>query len=138
MSAEPGSGAGKRLPPVAHAGVVSLALLFAGGIYLASYLPEQPSLVPAVVLLAAAALVMGTSMIALVRSPGFAWSTFWLIARWAALAYGIITGMLVYMFVRNGTRGEPLLVMTLMLLVYALTVVVLISFTVARYDRSRI
>jgi len=115
---------------------VSLALLFAGGIYLASYLPHQPSLVPAVVALAAAALVMAASMVALARVPGFAWPTFWLIARWATLAYALIAGMLVYMFVRNGTRGGPLLVMTLMLAVFALTVVVQIAFTVARYERT--
>ncbi len=127
--------AAERLPPVGHAGVVALALLFAGGIYLASYLPHQPSLAPAVVLLVAAALLVAFSMLMLARTPGFAWSTFWLIARWAALAYAVIAGMLLYMFVRNGTRGEPLLVMTLMLIVYTLTVVVLIAFTVARYDR---
>lgn len=125
----------EELPPVVQAGVVALALLFAGGIYLASYLPHQPSLVPAVVLLAAATLLVASSMVLLARARGFAWSTFWLIARWEALAYTIIAGMLVYMFVRNGTRGAPLLVMTLMLIVYTLTVVVLIAFTVARYDR---
>jgi hypothetical protein len=126
----------QRLLSVAYAGPFALACLFAGGIYLASYLPHRTSLVPAVALLAAAALLVLGSVGALARAPGFAWRTFWLIARWVALAYGVIAGMLEYMFVRNGTRGAPLVVMTLMLAVFALTVTVLISYTVARQDRS--
>ena len=38
------------------------------------------------------------------------------------------------MFLRNNTSGGPLVVLTLSLLVFALTVPVLIAFTVARYD----
>ncbi|MCC6223294.1 MAG: hypothetical protein IT201_07345 [Thermoleophilia bacterium] len=132
----PGQGE-QRVPRVTHAGVAALALLFSGGIYLASYLPHQPSLAPAIGLLAGAFVLVLWSVIALTRTPGFAWRTFGVVARWVLLAYVVISGMFVYMFLRNGTRGEPLVVMILMLVVFALAVTLLIAFTVARYDRSR-
>lgn len=127
----------QRVPRVTHAGVTALALLFSGGIYLASYLPQQPSLAPAIGLLAGALGLVLWSLIALARTPGFAWRTFGVVARWVLLAYVVISGMFVYMFVRNGTRGDSLVVMILMLVVFALAVTLLVAFTVARYDRSQ-
>lgn len=124
-----------RIPPVAQTGAAALALLFAGGIYLASYLPHRPSLAPAIALLAAAFALVAGSLVALKRTDGFAWRRFGLVARWVLLAYVVIGGMFEYMFVRNGTRGGPLVVMTLMLVVFVLTVTLLIAFTVARHER---
>lgn len=129
--------ASEPLPPVAYTGVVALSLLFVGGIYLASYLPHQPSLVPAVVLLVLATLLVVWSLVALARSRGFAWPTFWLVARWVGLAYLVIGAMFEYMFVRSGTRGAPLVVMTLMIAAFVVTVTLLVAFTVARNDRTR-
>ena len=126
------------LPPVAHACVLALALLFAGGIYLASYLPERPSLAPAVVVLIAAAALLAGSVLALTRAPSFAWGAFLRVARWAILAYAVIAGMLEFTFVRSGTRGAPLVVMSLMLAVFALTVTFLVAYTVARYASAQV
>ena len=55
-------------------------------------------------------------------------------ARWTLLAYALVAGMIEYVFLRNSTSGGPLVVLTLSLVVFALTVPVLIAFTVARYD----
>ena len=130
----PGEAARRPLPPVAQAAAVALALLFSGGIYLAAHLPSQPSLVPAVVLLLAAAAILAVSVIVLARRPDFAWHVFLRVGGWTLLAYIVIAGMLEYVFVRNGTRGAPLVVMTLMLVVFALSVSVAVAFTVARYE----
>ena len=55
-------------------------------------------------------------------------------AKWAGLAYAITAGMLLYVFVKDGTSGGQLVVLTLSLVVYAIHVPLLIGFTVARYE----
>jgi hypothetical protein len=126
----------RRLPPVTQLGMVSLALIVAGGIYLSAHLPKHVPLAPAVVLLAASAALLALNLAALARTEGFAWRRFFEVARWALLAYLIIAGMIEYTFVRNHVSGGPLVVLTLSLLVFAVHVPVLIGFTVARYHES--
>jgi hypothetical protein len=124
----------RRLPPVTQLGMLSLSLIVAAVIYLSAHLPEHVSLGPAVALLAASALLLIGNVVVLRRTKGFAWGRFLEVARWALLAYAIIAGLIEYVFLRNNTSGGPLIVLTLSLLVFALTVPVLIAFTVARYD----
>jgi len=121
------------LPPVTQIGMLSLALIVAGGIYLAAHLPNHVSLAPAVVLLVASALLLAGNLAALSRARGFAWERFFEIARWALLAYLVIAGMIEYAFLRDHLSGGSLVVLTLSLVVFAVHVPVLIGFTVARY-----
>ncbi|HVT00545.1 MAG TPA: hypothetical protein VHE08_08525 [Solirubrobacterales bacterium] len=124
---------GRPMPPVTQVGMASLALIVAGGIYLAAHLPEQVPLTPAVILLVLSALLLAGNLVSLTRVQGFAWGRFFQVGRWALLAYAITAGLIEYAFVRNGLSGGPLVVLTLSLVVYALHVPMLISFTVARY-----
>jgi len=121
------------MPPVTALGMATLALLASGVIYLSAHLPQQVSVTPAVILLAAAALVFATALVLLARTEGFAWDRFLEIARWALLAYAVIAGLIVYVFLRNDTSGAPLVVLVLSLVLFALDVPMLIGFTVARY-----
>jgi hypothetical protein len=123
----------RRLPPVTQVGMLSLALIVAGGIYLAAHLPEHVPLAPAIALLAASALLLAGNLASLARVEGFAWGRFFEIARWALLAYAIIAGMILYAFLQDDLSGGPLVVLTLSLVVFAVHVPVLIGFTVARY-----
>ena len=123
-----------RLPPVTQLGVLSMALIVAGGISIAARLPGHVPLGPPAALLAASALVLVGNLIALSRTPDFNWEAFFAVARWALLAYCVIAAMLEYVFVKDGTRGGVLVVLTLSLLVYAVHVPLLIGFTVARYQ----
>jgi hypothetical protein len=123
-----------KLPPVTQLAVVSMALIVAGGIYIVSHLPNEVPLAPAVVLLAASALLMAGNVAALSRVADFNWGLFFGVAKWAALAYCVIAGMLEYVFVSDGTRGGVLVVLTLSLVVYAIHVPLLIGYTVARYQ----
>jgi hypothetical protein len=127
----------RKLPPVTELAVVSMALIIAGGIYIASHLPHAVPLAPAVVLLAASALLMAGNLVALSRVPDFNWPLFLGVAKWAALAYCVIAGMLEYVFVNDGTRGGVLVVLTLSLVVFAVHVPLLIGYTVARYEPLR-
>jgi hypothetical protein len=123
----------RPMPPVTQVGMASLALIVAGGIYLAAHLPESVPLTPAIVLLALSAILLAANLISLTRVKDFAWWRFLQVGRWALLAYAITAGLIEYAFLRNGLSGGPLIVVTLSLFIYALHVPMLIAFTVARY-----
>jgi hypothetical protein len=124
----------RRLPPVTALAMTSLALIVAGGIYLASHLPNRVPLAPAVILLALSALLLAGNLASLARVPDFNWRRFFQVARWALLAYAITAGMIAYAFLYDKVSGGPLVVLLLSLVVYAVHVPTLIGFTVARYD----
>jgi len=121
------------LPPVTQLAMSSLALIVAGGIYLAAHIPNHVSLGPAIALLAASALLLATNLVLLARVQGFPWERFFAIAKWALLAYAVIAGMIEYAFLRDELKGGPLVVLTLSLVVFAVHVPLLIGFTVARF-----
>jgi hypothetical protein len=126
----------KRYPPFTELGMLSLALIVAGGIYLSSHIPQHVPLGPAIALLVASTVVLGINLALLSRVPDFAWARFFQVGRWALLAYLLTAGMIEYAFLRDHLSGGPLVILTLSLAVYALQVPTLIGFTVARYDTS--
>ena len=125
-----------RLPPVAELAVASVALMLSGGVYLAAHLPHPPPLAPAVGLLAGGAALTVVAMVLLSRVRPFAWGTFFLVARWALLAYVVIAGLLGFVFVYDHTRGATLAVLILTLIVFAIDVPTIMAFTVARYHET--
>jgi hypothetical protein len=123
----------RRFPPVIEVGVVTMVLVVASGIYLASHLPNHVALGLPAVLLALAGVCLVANLFMLTRIDGFAWDRFRTVGQWVLLAYVIISGMLEYTFLRNHTSGGPLVVLSLSLLLFALNVPLLVAFTVARY-----
>jgi hypothetical protein len=113
--------------------MASLALIVAGGIYLASHIPNHVPLTPAIVLLAASALLLAVNMFLLSRVTVFDWKRFFQVSKWSLLAYSVIAGMIEYVFVRNHTSGGPLIILTLSLVIFAIHVPILVGFTVARF-----
>ena len=126
----------RRLPPVTQLGMLSLALIVAGGIYLSAHLPQHVPLGPAWALLAASALVLVVNIVALSRVRDFAWERFFEVGKWSFLAYLVIAGMILYAFLQDHVRGGSLVVLTLSLVVFAVHVPMLVGFTVARYADS--
>ena len=124
------------LPPVTEVTVASLVLIIVGGIYMASYVPRQPPLAVPTVLLVASAVLLAVAAVWVFRLRGFARDRFVHVGRWALLAYIVSAGMIEFAFVRDSTRGAPLVVVTLMLVIFAVDVPLIIAFTVARYHRS--
>lgn len=122
-----------KLPPVTQIAVVSFALVVASGIWIVAHLPEHVPLAPSAILLAGSALLVATNVILLRRVPSFEWDRFFAVAKWAFLAYCVISGLLEYVFVKDGTRGGELVVLTLSLVIFAIHVPLLMGYTVARY-----
>jgi hypothetical protein len=129
-----GSAAVRRFPPVAGLAIVSLALVVVGGILMASYVPRRPPLGPPAALAAVAAALLLVSVFLLTRLQDFAWNRFRTVFRWALLAYVISAAMIGFAFVRDHTRGAPLALVLVMLVMFAVDVPLIIGFTVARYS----
>jgi hypothetical protein len=126
----------EKLPPVTELGMLSLGFILAAGIYLASHLPEQVPLGPAIALLALSVGTLFVNFFLLSRVKDFDWKRFVWVAKWALLAYCITAGLIWFVFIHNHTRGGPLVVLSLSLVVYAVHVPTLIGFTVARYPET--
>ena len=127
-----------KYPPFTELGMLALALIVIGGIYLASHIPQHVSLGPAIALLIASALVLTVNLALLARVPDFAWPRFFQVAKWALLGYAFTAGMIEHAFLRDGLRRGTLVILTLSLVVYAVQVPTLIAFTVARYENSSV
>ena len=132
-AAVPSPAISRRFPPVAELTTVSLGLVVVGGILMASYAPRRPPLGGPAVLAAAAAVLLLTGGWLAARLRPFAWDRFFLVFRWALLAYVISAGMIAFAFVKDHTRGAPLGLVLAMLVIFALDVPFIIAFTVARY-----
>jgi hypothetical protein len=123
----------RPLPPVTQLAMVSLALIVTGGIYLSAHLPRHVPLGPAVALLVASIIVLAVNIFLLSRVRDFAWDRFFEVGKWSLLAYVVIAGTILYVFLRDNVSGGSLVVLTLSLIVFAVHVPMLVGFTVARY-----
>jgi hypothetical protein len=124
----------RKLPPVTGLAVAALILVVAGGIFLAAHLPRPAPLGPPAAALTLAVLALLTAAALLARVRDFAWHTFFVVAGWTLAAYLVIAGMLEFVFVLDHTPGRLLVLLTLMLLVFAIDVPLLLGFSVARYQ----
>ncbi len=129
-------GSARRLPPVAELCVGSLALMLAGGVFIAAHLPGEVPLGPPAGLLAGGGLLTALSLGLLARTRPFPFEVFFQVVRWALLAYLVIAGLLAFVFIRDGAHGPMLAVLVATLLLFAVDVPTVIAFTVARYQEE--
>lgn len=123
----------RKLPPVAEIAVTAMALIVIGGITLASRLPHPAPLPVLIALLAAAVVLVLVDVGLLARLGDFAWPLFFRVAKWTMLAYAVMYAMLEFTFVYDHVTGSTLVVLTLMLVVFAIDIPLLFGFSVARY-----
>ena len=133
QSAPAGRAAARTLPPVAGIAVGSIVLMLTGGVYLAAHLPGHPDLTVPVVLVAAGAVATAAAVGLLSRIRPFAWPVFFLVFRWALLAYLVIAGLLAFVFVHDHTPAATMAVLAATLAVFAVDVPLILAFTVARF-----
>jgi hypothetical protein len=123
----------RAYPPVAWLSTGALCLVIFGGIFLASYAPRVAPVSVTFPLLGFAGALLLSSIILLAKLKEFSRRTFATVFKWALLAYVITSGMIEFAFVRDHTRGASLVLVTLMLVIFAISVPITIAFTVARY-----
>jgi hypothetical protein len=124
----------REFPPITEIAVASMTCVIVGGVYIASYVPRSVPLgVPAAVL-ALATVLLVTNVVILSRLRDFAWGLFFQVFRWTLLGYAVIAGMIGYVFIDDGTRGSLLVILVSMLLIFAVDIPVVLSFSVARYQ----
>lgn len=124
----------RKMPPVDLIAVFSIFLVVFGGILMASKFPHRPPLAVPIAICAVCGALFIVNVVLLSRLHDFSWNTFWTVAGWVAVAYAVITGLIAFSFVHNHITGSPLVVICIMLLIFAVSVVTVISFTVARYQ----
>ncbi len=124
----------RKLPPVTWVGVLALALAISGVTYLSSSLPNVPPLAPAIGLLAAAAVSVVANALMLARVRGFAWRPFFVVGGWTLLGYGLIAGLLMFVFVYNELPALQLAFLIATLVVGAVNIPMILAFSVARYQ----
>ena len=124
----------RTLPPTIQLGVATMILVVIGGTFTAAYLPKTPPLWLPAILLVASVVVLLANVAMLRRTRSFAWDKFFLVAKWALLAYVVIAGMLEYVFIVDGTPGKILALLSGMLLIYAVDIPLILAFSVARYQ----
>ena len=124
----------RPMPPVQEIGGATLVLIVAGGIYTAAHLPRHVPEGPTIALLAAACVLLAVNITLLARIENFAWRSFRLVAGWVLAAYIVIAGMLEFVFVYDGTSGSQLVILTAMLVVFAVNIPLLLGFSVARFQ----
>jgi hypothetical protein len=116
--------------------VLSMAMVIAGGIYLAAYLPKQAPLPLPIALVTAGVVLFVVAALMLTRLGEFAWDRFFQVGGWALLAYVVIVGMLELVLVIDQTRGALLALLTVILLIFALDIPLLLGFSVARFQET--
>ncbi len=119
---------------MAEIGVAALTFVVIGGIYIASYGPRRTPLGVPTALLIASGLLVAVNVVMVARIRDLAWDKFFLVLRRTLVVYLIAAGLIEFAIVHNHTRAGALVVITLMLIVFAVDVPMIISFTVARHQ----
>ena len=122
------------LPPVMPIAILTLALTVSGGILVAAQYGRPAHLTIPTILLAAAALLLLVNAVLIARIKEFAWPVFFRVLGWALLAYAVIAGILEYVFIYDHTPARLLALFTALLVLFALDVPLMLSYSVARWQ----
>jgi len=122
------------LPPVMPIAILTLALIVSGGILVAAQYGRPAHLTIPTILLVAAALLLLVNAVLIARIKEFAWPVFFRVLGWALLAYAVIAGILEYVFIYDHTPARLLALFTALLVLFALDVPLMLSFSVARWQ----
>ncbi len=125
---------GRKLPPIAELCVVTMALVIIGGTFIAGHIPEHVPLLLPTVLAVAAAIILAVNLYLLSKIGPFAWAVFKQVFGWSIVAYAVIAGLLMFVFLRDNIPGDVMTFLIAMLIIYAIDIPLLFGFSVARYQ----
>jgi hypothetical protein len=124
----------QKLPPVSELAIVTMVLVVSGGIYMAGHIPNDvPTLLPTV-LTAIAAVILVANVVMLARVERFAWALFRQVAGWSLVGYSVISGLLLWVFIRDDIPSDVMSLLTATLVIFAVNIPLLFGFSVARYQ----
>jgi len=122
------------LPPVMPIAILTLALIVSGGIFVAAQYGRPAHLTIPTILLGLAAVLLLVNAALVARIKAFAWPVFFRVLGWALLAYAVIAGILEYVFIYDNTPARLLALFSAMLVLFALDVPLMLSYSVARWQ----
>ena len=121
-------------PPVMPLGIATLILVVAGGIIITAQYGRHADLLVPGVLLGVAAVLLVVNVVLVSRIKEFARPVFRRVLGWALLAYVVIAGILEFVFVYDHTPHRLLVLLSAMLLLFALDVPLMLAYSVARWQ----
>jgi len=122
------------LPPIMPVAIATLVFVVADGIVVAAQYGRRANLTVPTVLLAIAVVLLLANVVQLLRIRHFAWPVFYRVLGWALLAYAVFAGILEFVFVYDHTPTRLLVLFSAMLVLYALDVPLMLSYSVARWQ----
>ena len=131
----PYAGDSTRSPIVACIVGTIISCILAAGIIIVYIPAEAPMWGPIMWVCIAAVLTVATIVLILRKKP-FARKRFFTVAQWVFLYILVLSGMAEYVMVFDGMRGETLVVMTIILLLFLVNIPMLWGFSVARHERT--
>ena len=125
---------GRNFPPITELAVATMVLVITGGTYIAGHIPNDvPLLLPTILAIAAAVLlVVNLYLVSTLKQ--FAWGVFKQVFGWSLVGYGVIAGLLIFVFLRDDIPGDVLTFLIAMLVIFAINIPLLFAFSVARYQ----
>jgi hypothetical protein len=123
-----------KRPPIWECGVAALICVVISVVYLAAHIPHLPNTIPAYILLVAGTLFIVAQLVMIGSLDNFSRGSFHTVSGYALAAYIVIGGMIEYVFIKNGTRGEELALLTWGLVLFVIDVPLILGFSVARYQ----
>ena len=124
----------QKLPPVGELAILTMTLVVSGGIYMAAHIPDDvPTLLPTA-LTVIAALVLAVNVFMLSRVKSFAWPIFRQVAGWSLAGYGVISSLLLWVFIRDAIPNDVMTLLAASLAIFAVNIPLHFGFAVARYQ----
>ena len=129
----PYAGDTKRSPIIVCIISTIVSCILAAGIIIA-HMPGPAPLWGSLLWVGIAAILTVTTVVLIATKCPFARKLFFKVAKWVFLYILVLTGMGEYVIVFDGTRGETLVVMTAILLLFLVNIPMLWGFSVARNE----
>ena len=124
----------QKLPPVGELAILTMTLVVSGGIYMAAHIPDDvPTLLPTA-LTVLATVILVANVVMLSRVERFAWPIFRQVAGWSLAGYGVISGLLFWVFIRDAIPNDVMTLLTASLVIFAVNIPLHFGFAVARYQ----
>jgi hypothetical protein len=131
----PYAGDTTRSPVVACIVGTIISCILAAGIIIA-HVPEPAPMWGSIMWVCIAAVLTVATVVLILRKKPFARKRFFTVAKWVFLYILLLTGMGEYVMAFDGMRGEALVIMTVILLLFLVNIPMLWGFSVARHERT--